>query len=144
MVIAKPEWFKRRKYGGWGVVPKTKQGWIYLALVLIPFIILQSIPYISANIKLVITGAWLVFLCVDIFDVMIRMKQDEREKIHEAIAERNALWAIMIVLVVGVGYQVARSTVLQTTSEIDWFLIAALFIGLGVKAISNIYLDKKD
>jgi len=26
-MIGNPEWFQRRKYGGWGIFPKTWQGW---------------------------------------------------------------------------------------------------------------------
>jgi hypothetical protein len=29
-------------------------------------------------------------------------------------------------------------------NSIDWFIIAALFAGLAVKAITNIYLDRRD
>ena len=71
------------------------------------------------------------------------MIKDEREKIHEAIAERNAMWTMIIVLIAGVGYQAASSTV-NKSFMIDPFVIAALVLGLIVKAISNVYLDRKD
>ena len=28
-MIGNPKWFNLRKYGGWGITPKTKQGYIY-------------------------------------------------------------------------------------------------------------------
>lgn len=31
-MIAQKEWFGRRKYTGWGVTPKTWQGWVYIAV----------------------------------------------------------------------------------------------------------------
>ena len=74
---------------------------------------------------------------------MFRLKKDEREKLHEAVAERNALWGIMIILIIGVLYQIISSALNQRL-EVDWFIIIALFIGLIIKTISNIYLDKKN
>ncbi len=143
MVIAKPEWFGRRKYGGWGVSIKTWQGAVYILVVMVPFVIFQSLPYWNLETRLVVTGAWLLFLLIDMFDVMIRLKKDEREKIHEAIAERNALWTVMIVLVAGILYQTFTSALNQTI-RVDWFIVAALFAGVLIKTISNIYLDRKD
>lgn len=38
-MIARADWFRRRKYGGWGVSPRTWQGWAYIVAILLPFII---------------------------------------------------------------------------------------------------------
>lgn len=142
-MIGKPEWFQRRKYGGWGITPKTWQGWVYIAAIVIPLFVFNSIPSLNLWVRLGVFGAWLLLVIVDTLDIMAKIKKDERERIHEAIAERNALWAVMVILVAGVGYHVARSVVLQRI-EIDWFIVAALFVALIVKSISNLYLDKKD
>ncbi len=143
MVIAQPGWFKRRKYGGWGITPKAWQGAVYLAVVFISFGIFQALPFWSIQTRLIVTAIWLLFLVVDVSDVMIRMKRDERERVHEAIAERNALWIMMMILVAGILYQITISALNQTV-KIDWFIVVALFSGLIVKTISNIYLDKKN
>lgn len=143
MVIAKPEWFGRRKYTGWGVTPKTWQGWVYIVLVIGPIILFQSLPFWTPKIRIVVTILWLAFLLIDILDVMLRMKLDEREKIHEAISERNALWAIMTVLVVAIVYDVVSGALSQEL-KIDWFLVVALFAGVIVKAISNVVLDRRN
>lgn len=29
-MFAKTEWFQKRKYGGWGLTPRTWQGWAYV------------------------------------------------------------------------------------------------------------------
>ena len=143
MVIAKPEWFKRRKYSGWGVTPKTWQGRAYLIVIMSVFFIFQILPYWDVQARIIFTGAWLLFLMIDISDVMIRMKKDEREKIHEAIAERNALWIMVLVLVIGILYQLLMGALKQRI-EIDWFIVVALFFGLIVKTASNLYLDRKN
>ncbi len=142
-MIAHPEWFKRRKYGGWGVHPKDWRGIVYLVAVMLPFIVFQALPYWSTELRLIVTGVWIAFLGIDIFSAMARMKQDERERIHEAFAERNALWAMMFVLVLGILYQVITSA-LNNSLKVDWFIVLALFFGVIVKAITNIYLDRKD
>lgn len=143
-MIGKPEWFKRRKYGGWGIAPKTWQGWVYIAAVIVPFIIFNSLPFWSEKTRIIITLIWLAFLAIDVSHIMVKMKKDERERLHEAIAERNALWIMMGILVIGVGFQIARASVLQDFSSVDWFLVAALFAGLIAKSITNVYLDRKD
>lgn len=143
-MIGKPEWFKRRKYGGWGIFPKTWQGWVYIAAIIVPFMIFNALPFWSEKTKMIATLIWLAFLAIDVAHIMIKMKKDEREKLHEAIAERNALWVMIAVIVIGIGYQTARASVLQDFTNVDWFLIAALFAAVIAKAITNIYLDRKD
>ena len=142
-MIAKHEWFTRRKYTGWGFTPRTWQGWVYILLMIAPFIIITELNIYGPwqNIFLVV---WALIFCVDFVDIMIHLKRDEREKMHEAIAERNALWAILAVLGGGVAYQVASATVTKSISTIDPVILIAIVVGLIVKIISNIYLDKKD
>jgi hypothetical protein len=143
MIIAKTQWFKRRKYLGWGVMPASWEGWVYLivsALVIIGF---NSIPFFSQTTRLVFTIIACLFLLVDISDVMLKVNKDEREMIHEAKAERNALWIIVLVLAVGIGYQGAVSAI-AGKPRIDWVIIIALAAGLIAKAMTNLYLDKKD
>jgi len=142
-MIGKPEWFARRKYGGWGICPKTWQGWVYVIIFIAIIFGAQQISFIDYNQLMVITFLIAVIFIVDTIDIMRKLKRDEREKIHEAIAERNALWAMITVLTIGIGYQSAVSVVKQTF-QVDWVILVALFSALIVKAISNIYLDKKN
>jgi len=143
-MFGKPEWFTRRKYLGWGIQPKTWQGWVYIAVILIPIIGMQFIPQIDNNSRNAILIVWAVLLAIDIVDIMAHLKIDEREKMHEAIAERNALWAIVIVLAMGLSYRIAQSIMLTGKPQIDPVILSALFVGLGAKAATNIYLDRKD
>lgn len=142
MVIAKSEWFARRKYSGWGLMPKTWQGAIYTICILLITISLIYLP-INMSVKIGVMIIWAIFLTIDIGQAMIKIR-DEREKLHEAIAERNALWAVILVVAIGISYQLASSTVANDFSSIDPFLIGAIIAALVVKAISNIYLDRKD
>ncbi len=141
-MIGRPEWFQRRKYGGWGITPKTWQGGVYIALVLIPFVIFQALQIWDVKTRIYVTIGWVAFLLLDVGHIMIAMKRDERETKIESISERNAAWTMMIILVIGVLYQ-AITSALNQKLMVDWFLIAALFAGLIVKSVSNLVLERK-
>lgn len=141
-MLGKPNWFQRRKYMGWGLFPKTWQGWAYIAVAIALFILVQFLP-LQEDMKIYITSALVLVMIIDVIDIMRRLKMDERERIHEAIAERNALWTIITVLGAGIGYQ-AITGALQNSVQIDPILIIALLAGVIAKAISNIYLDKNN
>ncbi len=142
-MIGKPEWFKRRKYSGWGLTPKTWQGWAYIAIFLTPVLILNIIPSWDQKVKTIFIAVWALFLIIDVFDMMRKLNNDERERIHEAIAERNALWGIIMVIVAGILYDIITNVQLQEV-YVNPFYIAALVVALLIKAISNIYLDRKN
>ena len=88
------------------------------------------------------TIAWLAFLLIDTFHIMITLNRDEREHKIEALAERNAAWFMMIILVAGLLYQAIISAFNQEF-KVDLFLVIALLGGALVKSISNIILEKK-
>lgn len=142
-MIGNPNWFQRRKYGGWGIRPKTWQGWVYIIIFVTIIFGIQYLPFLTTIQRTI----GVIFLClvliIDTIDIMGKLKMDEREKIHEALAERNALWGIIAVLAGGIAYQ-AGSSAIKGTMEIDFVIIAALFTGLLIKAITNIYLDRKN
>jgi len=141
-MIGKAKWFKRRKYGGWGISPKTKEGIIYLIVVLGIFVIFQALPFWQTKTRLIFTGFWILFLGIDVSHIMISLNRDELETKIEAISERNALWGVVLVLVIGILYQIISSA-LNNSLYIDPFLAIALFVGLIIKTISNIVLEKK-
>lgn len=141
-MIGKYEWFKRRKYTGWGFSPTTWQGWVYIIVMVVPIILLSNSGNVS-QIKMILLIVWVAIFAVDFIDIMIHLPKDERDRMHEAISERNALWAIIIVLIIGVGYQ-AASGVVKGIVSVDPVIIIAIVSALLVKVVSNIYLDKKD
>ena len=138
--IAKPGWFGRRKYSGWGATPLNWQGWLYIGLMILPFVLIQYLP---ADLQLPAMVFWIAVTILAFIDIMISLPKDERERIHEAIAERNALWAVIVVLTAGIAYQAAAGIVKQTL-DIDPIILIALAAAIITKAISNYYLDQKD
>ncbi|WP_084126256.1 hypothetical protein [Methanothermobacter sp. CaT2] len=142
LIIARPQWFGRRKYGGWGVSIKTWQGAVYLACVFLLLVGIQLLP-LNTTTRMYVTGAWLAFLFLDMFDVMWKVKRDEREYLHEAIAERNAAWAMMPVLVIGVFIELISSS-LQGKPHIDPFILLALLAGVLAKSVTNYRLEREN
>jgi UDP-N-acetylmuramyl pentapeptide phosphotransferase/UDP-N-acetylglucosamine-1-phosphate transferase len=141
-MIAKQGWFKRRKYTGWGVTPATWQGWVYIGLLILPIMLLPFFQ-VSAEFQLVFYGVWFLILILGFIDMAASIKKDEREIVHEAIADRNSLWAMLAILTSGIAYQAARGAINQT-SEIDPVILIALIASVVTKAATNIYLDRKD
>ncbi len=142
-MIGKAEWFQRRKYLGWGLYPKTWQGWVYIAVFILIAIIIQILPF-TTNTKLISTIILIAILLIDVIHIMLTLKKDEREIKHEAIADRNALWILLAVLIVGILYQSVTSSLKGVVPEVDYFLIAALIAAVIMKAFTNMYLDKRD
>lgn len=142
-MIGKAEWFQRRKYGGWGLQPKTWQGWVYIACFILPLLIFHILPFWSTQLRLIVTGFWALLLIIDTLDIMRKLNLDERERFHEAIAERNALWGVLVVLVIGMGYDLITNG-LNERIYVNPFIAAALIVAVIIKAVSNIYLDRKD
>jgi len=142
-MIGNPRWFKRRKYGGWGFYPACWQGWVYLGILLVSFWLIQLIPSEHGGLRVWIMVAWAIVLSADAFHIILAMPKDEREVVHEAKAERNALWAMVLVLCLGTAYQVASSAV-EGLAAVDPVIVAALVAGLVVKAATNVYFDAKE
>ncbi|HNR26334.1 MAG TPA: hypothetical protein PKI66_06450 [Methanobacteriaceae archaeon] len=143
MIIAKPEWFSRRKYTGWGVSIRTWQGAVYLAGVMAALPILLYIFSWSTEAMITVTVIWLVFLLVDMVDVMRNLKKDEREATHEAIAERNAAWGMMLVLVIGLFVELLYYA-LQQKIYFDPVIVIALAVGVIAKSVTNYQLERRN
>ena len=142
-MIAKPEWFKRRKYTGWGLTPSTWQGWAYIVVMILPIIVITEMNVIGST-QVVLLSLWAIVFGIDFIAMMVHVPQDARDIIPEAISERNALWAILVVLTAGIGYQIAAGIVVNEITRVDPVILLALIVGTIVKAASNFYLDKKN
>ena len=140
-MIGKPQWFRFRKYGGWGLSPATKEGWIYLAVFIGLVLIAQNLPLNNA-IKTAITSTLGVILAIDVIDIMLHLKKDERETLHEAIAERNASWAMVAAMVVIFGYK-SIITALNGGDDVDIIWLIPIIAGTIAKAITSLYLKNK-
>lgn len=140
-MFGRPEWFGRRKYGGWGLSPKTWQGWAYILVMALPVYAFQALG-LNGEGLFALTLAWIAIFILDIIDIMAKLKKDEREKQIESLAERNSAWAMVAVITAGIGYQVSQSIV-NNAYSVDMFLFAALIAGALVKGATNAYLERR-
>ncbi len=140
-MIAQPEWFNLRKYGGWGVTPRSWQGWVYIIGIFVPLVIFLSLPDLDSQVRTAGTVLWLVFVALDLLPIIVTMKKDEREYKNEAVAERNASWFMVAVLMIGILYELVISG-LSHEFSLNWFMILALFGGAIVKGASHYHMDK--
>jgi hypothetical protein len=142
-MLGRPKWFQRRKYAGWGIFPKTWQGWAYIGVAIAIAVLIQYFPLGNEQTKAIATMLFIAIIILDVVHIMANLPMDERDRIHEAIAERNALYALLAALCVGIGWQ-AGTGIINNNVQVDPVIIAALVVGLLAKAISNIYLDRKN
>lgn len=140
-MIGKPQWFKIRKYGGWGLTPATKEGWLYIFVFIIFAVLIQNLP-LTESLKTAITITATVLVIIDVLDIMYHLKKDEREILHEAISERNASWAMVFATISIFGYK-AISAALVGSNELDYFLLVPILVGTVAKGVTNLYLRNK-
>lgn len=141
-MFAKKEWFKRRKYGGWGITPKTKEGWLYILFITTPFIIFHFLPFWTDQVRIYVTVVWLLVLLIDVLPITITVERDELESKIEAIAERNSAWFMSVILVFGLLHE-TMTHALKGEVYFNPVIVIALLGGVLVKSVSNYILEKK-
>ena len=152
-MIGNPQWFEPRKFG-WGIRPKTWQGWLYVAgMLLIPLLVWFIPSTLSFTTKFFIFDCWLLLVVADTTDIMIRMPKDERTQLHEALAERNvsrfivvalAIWLVLLIASAAISWFVNHEVQYIWTGSLPTAcVIAAILMGGAiVKRVSHRYLDK--
>jgi UDP-N-acetylmuramyl pentapeptide phosphotransferase/UDP-N-acetylglucosamine-1-phosphate transferase len=140
-MIGNPKWFSQRKYSGWGLTPNCWQGWLYIGVAILPFIILSKLNLPGILSPKLMTVFGLIF-AIDFIDIFRKIKKDERDLAHEAIAERNAMWVMITALCVGIAFQAGQSIVTQKPN-IDPVILVALIGATITKAITYFYLRNK-
>lgn len=96
MVIAKPEWFKKKK--GFLTFGMTWQGIVYfLCTIAVLFIGLTLPQNIITNLTM---GGLFLFLFMDMI-VASYKSMDERGKMHYSISMRNTAWGMLITIILG-------------------------------------------
>ncbi len=104
-MIGKPEWFSTRKFG-WGLGIKSWQGIAYIMVIAFLYSAVLA-SHLDNGMK---TGALAVLSAIVIADMLhimftVYSHLDEREEKHELVAERNAAFTAIAVIVVYMIYQ---------------------------------------
>ncbi|AXV40198.1 hypothetical protein [Methanobacterium sp. BAmetb5] len=132
MVIAKAEWFKKKK--GFFSYEMTWKGAIYLLVTISVIFIGVMLPE-NMIITLTLTGFFL-FLFFDMIYATLK-SMDERAKTHYSIAMRNAAWGMIITMIV-------LSIISSSFNGINLSLliiITALVVGV-INFLTRYYLEK--
>ena len=142
-MIGKSNWFTVRKYGGWGMFPKTWQGYVYCLVLGIMILIPFSIDAFSKQTQIVASFMiWIIFL-IDLVDIMLKSKLDEREISHENKAEKNASWTMEIFLIasfVYIMYKYSYTRILNLEAIV--IILGSLLLGLIAKVVTHYRIEK--
>ena len=144
-MIGKPEWFTYRIFG-WGIRPKTWQGWVYLAFFagILGFTAAVTINRAANAWVFGIVGG---LLMLDIIHIMTKMPKvhDERENQHQLIIERNVSFAAILAILGVVLFQTFQNAEIARAGgyPFDMSLMVVLGVMVVVKAASYGYLKWK-
>jgi len=140
-MIGKKEWFYRRKYSGWGLTPRTWQGFLYVsAIIAVGFLINKLL--IDPDFKMIISTIMISVLVADVLHIMATIKLDEREAKMEALAERNASWAMVGALAILIIYLSLNDKTLNARELIP-FVLFPMITGLIAKAMTAFLLKDR-
>lgn len=141
-MIGKREWFKIRKYGGWGMVPATKEGWIYIGVFILTVVLITNLP-LTLVVKNALIAIAIAVIVIDALDFVLRGPKDERDAALEAIAERNAGWSMIATLIVAAAYEALGFAPFATQIGFNAWFMVVLAVGAVVKGLSYLYLERK-
>jgi hypothetical protein len=145
-MIGKAEWFTYRKFG-WGLSPKTWQGWLYVAVAALILGFITSLSAIDTE-KMWIAGIFFAVFIADILHIMMQLPKvsDERENYHQLIIERNCSFAAIGALVGIALWQtyMNRRTLLATGGlPFDYTILIILGAMFVTKVVSSFYVNWK-
>lgn len=147
MNILKPEWFRRRKYSGWGLTPVTWQGWAFVVVLVAPLVLIaqnMTSDLSITRLPFILFAVYIALIVMVVFYIMTKIKMDEREKAHEAISDRNALWVMLFVLIMGILSETVSPQIVHSLFPINPFPVASILGAWLAKVATAIYLDKTD
>lgn len=144
-MIGRPEWFKYRIFG-WGIAPKTWQGWAYVAVfaAIVGFV---TAVQINLQAKIWIYGIVIGLLILDVIHIMIQLPKssDERENYHQLVIERNCSFAAIGALVAIAIYQSMQNKAAIAAGQMPFDSTILIVLGtmLATKIISALYVKVK-
>lgn len=144
-MIGKPEWFTYRILG-WGVAPRTWQGWLYTIAMVVIAVFIATLP-IDNTTRIAILTAFLIIVVADILHIMTQLDKvhDERERYHQLIIERNCSFAAIFALVSVAIYQSYQNNALAAANKIPFDISILIVLGamLATKIISVVYVKSR-
>jgi hypothetical protein len=141
-MLGRPEWFTYRM-GGWGIAPKTWQGWVYVGVFMALAVGLPSLP-IPVPLKNRIMGMLIGLFLADAIVIWVQLGKhhDERQRLHQLIIERNCSFAAVFALLAVMGFRVYQNRDMTAAGAFpfDPLLLAVLGAMVLTKLVSTLYL----
>lgn len=144
-MIGKPEWFTYKVFG-WGIMPRTWQGfaYVFISMFIAGIIILAPVTII---VKVWLLGIFVGAIFLDALHIMIQLQSyhDERQNYHQLIIEKNVSFAAASAVIGGILFQTYQNRDLIGTGQLpfDTSLGIVLGIMLIVKVLSVLYVRSK-
>jgi hypothetical protein len=141
-MIGRPEWFTYRVFG-WGIRPKTWQGWVYLAGFLGVIALVSILPVPGAR-KYLFAVA-IAILTLDALIIMAKLPSahDERENRNQLIIERNVSFGALAAILGVAIYQSLKGKLPSAGVPFDTSLLIVLCAMVAVKVGSALYANRK-
>lgn len=143
-MLGRPEWFTYRLMG-WGLAPRTWQGWVYIAAFMGVWGLIRLLPLAEA-IRQALTFTVIGLLVMDVISIWAQMGKhhDEREKLHQLIIERNCSVAAVFAVLAAMVYETWRNAS-STSSSIpfDPVLLGILGVMALTKLVSSTWLKAR-
>ena len=144
-MIVKPEWFTYKIFG-WGIMPKTWQGfaYVFVSMIIMGIIILAPVATI---VKMWALGIFVGAIFLDALHIMTQLQSyhDERQNYHQLIIEKNVSFAAAGAVIGGILFQTCQNRYLLGTSQIPFDISLGVVLGimLIVKVLSTLYVRAK-
>lgn len=142
-MIGKPEWFTPRKFG-WGLGLGTKESVAYV--IGIAFAVWMALAAkFPLGTRIAVAGAVVALAVLDVIHIMMGVyaRLDERERRHQALAERNASFVAVACLVSYIGFVALTSYPAAPLLDRIAAPIAILLAMSLAKGGTLIYLERR-
>ena len=144
-MIGKPEWFTYRIFG-WGIMPRTWQGLMYILISMLIAGIIILMP-LSSNVKIWLLGIFIGAIFLDALHIMVQLPayHDERQNYHQLIIERNVSFAAVVAIIGVMFYQIYMKKPLPFTDQMPFDISLAIVFGIMLltKILSSVYVRAK-
>ncbi len=78
-MIGRPDWFAKKKYTGWGIRPKTWQGWVYILVAILVIIFIYYQPWWdwSLQVRRTVTLIWAGLFIADVLHIFFLISKQK-------------------------------------------------------------------
>ena len=144
-MIGKPEWFATRKFG-WGLGIKSWQGIGYIMVIALIYGAVYAAP-INEGMRIGIAVIVSALIIADMLHIMysVYSKLDEREEKHQLVAERNAAFTAIAIMIIYFSYLSFSASLTGVHPDLSIFVLPVIvLVGMSVvKGTTLVLLERE-